>query len=433
MASTALYLGSRLIAGTGEIIGASNLDELNDVLIKNVADKDILIYDYANASWKNITFAALVDEIEKSIEIASESNVIQKEVEKDADHVAALTDAAVGLMLEKGDMAIIKELISEGKYQHTSYVWNGSAWAAMDGNYRADNVYFDEDFIFTKAIGTVAIPSSGSLKVDAAGKSLQEFFAALFAAEDTNPDITAQPSVSSCTLAQTGTYEVGTELTGLTYSAAFNAGAYQYGPSPTGVTVTAWNVVDSKGATVGTSASGSISDYIVEVGDYKITATATYSAGNYANTNLGNESTVRIAAGSKNRTSNSIKGYRNTFFGGIADVIADVDTAKTVLTNAKIRGLSKSGATLAAGSTFKMDLAPGMKTAVIAVPAGLGISTITHQEGLGAPVLSTFKVNGSPITVSVEGADGNAAIDYDVYYAALGDGFSETNHYDVTI
>jgi hypothetical protein len=42
----------------------------------------------------------------------------------------------------------------------------------MDGNYRADNVYFDEDFIFTKPIGTVSIPSSGNKTVSAAGKNL---------------------------------------------------------------------------------------------------------------------------------------------------------------------------------------------------------------------------------------------------------------------
>ena len=57
--STALYLGGRLIAGTGEIIGANNLDELNDVLISTVANKDILQYD--GSQWKNITFDNLIE------------------------------------------------------------------------------------------------------------------------------------------------------------------------------------------------------------------------------------------------------------------------------------------------------------------------------------------------------------------------------------
>ena len=51
-----------------------------------------------------------------------------------------------------GDTAVVKALIAgEGanaKYSYTAYVWNSeltgnNKWAAMDGNYRADNVYFD--------------------------------------------------------------------------------------------------------------------------------------------------------------------------------------------------------------------------------------------------------------------------------------------------
>ena len=61
--STALYLGNRLIAGTGEIIGPSNLDELNDVLIKTVAYKDILQYDSGKNQWINISFANFITQI----------------------------------------------------------------------------------------------------------------------------------------------------------------------------------------------------------------------------------------------------------------------------------------------------------------------------------------------------------------------------------
>jgi hypothetical protein len=43
----------------------------------------------------------------------------------------------------------------------------------MDGNYNADNVYFDDDFIFTESVGTVVIPESGSTKVAAAGKNIK--------------------------------------------------------------------------------------------------------------------------------------------------------------------------------------------------------------------------------------------------------------------
>lgn len=53
-----------------------------------------------------------------------------------------------------GDTAVVKSLIAgegaDAKYSYTAYVWNSeligdNKWAAMDGNYRADNVYFDQD------------------------------------------------------------------------------------------------------------------------------------------------------------------------------------------------------------------------------------------------------------------------------------------------
>lgn len=61
--STALYLGNRLIAGTGEFIGANNFDELNDVLITSVANKDILQYDSEKGQWVNISFASFIAQI----------------------------------------------------------------------------------------------------------------------------------------------------------------------------------------------------------------------------------------------------------------------------------------------------------------------------------------------------------------------------------
>lgn len=47
-----LYLGSKLIAGSGEIDGATALDDLSDVLLnKNLNAKDCLIYDITQQKW----------------------------------------------------------------------------------------------------------------------------------------------------------------------------------------------------------------------------------------------------------------------------------------------------------------------------------------------------------------------------------------------
>jgi hypothetical protein len=116
-----------------------------------------------------------------------------------------MTDPAVG------DIVIIKDIISSDKYQYTGYVYNGENWAAMDGNYNAENIYFDEDFVFTEDIGTIKIPEAGSLTVTATGKNLKEFLSTIFAKEE-NP-ITTLPSATIKLNPITNLYEVGTEYT----------------------------------------------------------------------------------------------------------------------------------------------------------------------------------------------------------------------------
>lgn len=461
-----LYLGNVLIAGNVNADGSSMIDTLaglNDVAIADLADKHLLVYDETAGKWVNKTIDALLPTLTgATADAAGEAGLVPAPQAGDQDKFlkgdgtwstieipdvaeaqifevtlnvttddsgtetketqeAAITRIVGDVIPAKGDIVIVKDPIANDKFQYTAYVYNGTAWAAMDGNYNAKNVFFDQDFTFTKAVGTVTIPSSGSTTVDAEGKNLYDFFAGLFASEDTSPDITTQPSVSTATLNKAGSYEAGTELSGLTYSASFEDGKYQYGPEPTGVTVTAWEAKTNGGAVVGTAASGSIDDFVVaDNTNYYLTIKATYSEGSFAKTNLGNDSAVKISAGSKTKNTSAIKGYRNTFYGTISD-------ASTELTSDVIRGLTKSNATLAAGSTFTINIPSTATKAIIAVPKGLGVSSVKHEEGLGAPVLSTF----TPQEVTVEGADGNAAIAYDVYVASVG--YSSTNHYNVTI
>ena len=463
-----LYLGEVLISGSLNEEGVVDyLSELKDVNTAGAVQNSVLGYDEASSTWKvmDISSALTVsvmggataetagvqglvpapkageqnhflrgDGTWAPIEIPEveipEAQIFEVELNVTADdagvktketHANAIARITDGATPVKGDIVIVKDPIVDDNFQYTAYVFNGTNWAAMDGNYNAKNVFFDQDFTFTKAIGTVTIPSSGSTVVDAEGKNLYDFFAGLFAAEDTSPDITAQPSVSSATLTKAGNYEAGTVVTGITYSASFEDGKYQYGPEPTGVAVTAWEAKANDGTVVGNAASGSVADITVaDNTNYYLTIKATYGAGSYAKTNLNNESTVRISAGSKTKNTSAIKGYRNTFYGTL-------DSADIVLTSDVIRGLTKSGSTLKAGSTFTIDVTASAKKAIIAVPKGLGVSSVAHREGLGAPVLSTFAVQ----EVTVEGAQGNAAIAYDVYVASVG--YSSTNHYDVTI
>ena len=87
--------------------------------------------------------------------------------------------------LAVGDTAIVKTVIYEdaentenNKYSYTGYVYNGTAWAAMDGNYDADNVYFQNDITLAgsyTAVGNVTKSSNAATgTLAAAGKSLSQ-------------------------------------------------------------------------------------------------------------------------------------------------------------------------------------------------------------------------------------------------------------------
>ena len=56
-----------------------------------------------------------------------------------------------GVTAEKDDIFVVKSLIADGKYS-TLPMSTMALWAAMDGNYSAENVYFADDLTYTAAI-----------------------------------------------------------------------------------------------------------------------------------------------------------------------------------------------------------------------------------------------------------------------------------------
>jgi hypothetical protein len=60
-----------------------------------------------------------------------------------------------------GDFGIVKIPLVNDKYSYSAYVYTENGWAAMDGNYSADNVYFDEDLLVTTKIGTIQTLTNG--------------------------------------------------------------------------------------------------------------------------------------------------------------------------------------------------------------------------------------------------------------------------------
>lgn len=323
-----------------------------------------------------------------------------------------------GASPNKDDIFIIKTLISGENYSYKAYVYNGTAWAAMDGNYNAESVYFDEDLVTTSAIGNITL-TNGQATIPSTGKNLKEVFNAIFVQEK-NPTIT-QPSVN-LTFAQAKAYEVGTSVTP-EYSASLNAGSYQYGPA-TGVIATAWEITDTAGHSA-TTASGSF-DAVVVADDtnYTITAKATHTEGAVPKTNVGNDYAAgKIASGTKTKTSSAITGFRNSFYGTV--------TAKDTMTSAIVRGLSgKSGKALTNGATFNVSIPVGALRVIIAYPATLrDVTSIQDVNGMSAEIKPSFAKS----TVQVEGADGATAIDYKVYTLDYANANDAANTYKVTI
>ena len=316
-----------------------------------------------------------------------------------------------------GAFAVVKTPITEDKFEYTAYVY-ANGWKAMDGNYNAENVYFDQDLVTTAAVGNIKL-TNGQAIIDAKGKNLKQVFDAIFLKES-NPTIT-QPSVTIKSTEATA-YEVGTKVTP-SWDATFSTGKYSFGPA-TGVTVTSWEISDSEGNTASTE-DGSFPE--ITVGDntsYTITAKANYGDGVIPQTNTGNPYEAgQIKAGSKSATtSTKLSGYRNTFAGSL--------TEKAEVTSAVIRGLTPSNEALVAGSTFKVDVPVGAMRVVFAYPATLqDVESVTDDNGLNAQIKGSFTKS----VVAVEGTNGYDAIDYKVYTLDFAEANDQANKYTVII
>ena len=307
----------------------------------------------------------------------------------------------------QGDMAIIEQkfgdvLKADGtRTSRTAYSYDGEKWCAMDGNYNAENVYFDSDLTYTAPIGVKTVPASGSGTISAAGKNVKEVLASILAKE-ANPSKT-NPAVSFTSKDGFGTYEIGTKKN-LSYTASLSAGSYTYGPA-TGIVAQSWSVSCTNVDGVKTSATGVFENVVAEATPKTITATATYGDGAVPKTNLGNDYPAgKITAGSASKTSDALVGVRYMFWGPM--------TTDEALNSAAIRGLAHNKA-VGTGDLAKFGAGAGAKKVIVAVPSGRKITKVIMPSALNADVTALFVKQST--TVSVEGANGYTAAAYDVY------------------
>ena len=289
----------------------------------------------------------------------------------------------------------------------------------MDGNYSAENVYTSDKI--TLAGNFTAVGNYQKGKVINEGTSMQSILADMLS-QRLQPATPTEPAVS--VTFNSGAKEVGTKITPA-YSATLSAGSYTYGPA-TGITAKSWSVVAKNGSTevaTLTTSSGSFDEITVaEDTNYYVTASATHEAGAIAVDNLGSQSNPvkQIAAGTKTKDSAKITGYRAWFYGfkgasGLIDV--------TNITSANVRGLTSSNGSIPA--TLTTDK---MQQMFFAAPKGkiksVGVANATN----GAPQTVT-KVTD----IMVEGANGFAAVAYDVFYVSNAGAESGSTKYNITV
>ena len=371
-------------------------------------------------AWTGLAYVGTDEAAIQTLIDNAEDNVTS--IDADADKTD--TEALAGITAPgKGDAAIIKRVISEGKKSYTAYVYDGTKWEAMDGNYNASNVYLDDDIVMAgnyTQVGNLTKTQTGTATFATKGKSVAEALTEIFS-KRLQPGTPTAPAVT-LTFGQAKAYEVGTTVSP-SYSASLSAGSYTYGPA-TGITATSWEISDTAGNTADT-ATGSFADVVVtDSTNYKITAKANYGEGAVAKDNLGADSNpvVKITAGSATKTSGAITGYRNSFYGTV--------TEKAEVTSTIIRGLTKSNKALANGNTFTVAIPVGAVRVIFAYPATLeDVASVKDVNGLNAEIKSAFTKS----TVTVAGAGADTGIEYKVYVTDFADPVEKANSYTVKI
>lgn len=352
-------------------------------------------------TWKDIT-TSFVDlaAVEKAINDATKNlhttDVYQKEIALGGDKAAALEEITSPV---KGDIAIIKEALQGGKYQYTAYVRGETNWEAMDGNYDAENVYFQKDLTITAPIGVQTIPSSGSKTLSTTGKNIKQVFD-MIVAEEKNPS-TTQPTVT-LNSNNIGAKEVGTSIA-IQYSFSTNPGSYTYGPA-TGVTFSGYEATFNGETLIG--ASGTFASVqVTDSTSLSISGRCSSSEGVIPVTNLGNPYEAgKIAAKNYTPSKGALTGFRGWFYGYYNGDQAIADPA--AITSAQLRAFRTKTSFPSTMNTTKMQ------QMFFAAPKGR-VSSVSISNA----------VNGAPLTVvkgtcSVEGANGYNAVEYDLFYVA---------------
>lgn len=345
----------------------------------------------------------------------------------DSEIISAYFDEHGDATPKKGDVFVVNTKVGGIDYEQSAYIYDGKDWIAMTGNVDASKVIMRGNITMAgdyTQVGNQTKTQNGTAEFETNGKSVAAILTDIFS-KRLQPTITAQPSVASFSLTGAGPVEAGTTIAEAAYSAAtLSKGTYKYGPkSGTGVTASSWKVeritdggtetvstVDGESLVAGTDNNGG-SGFVIgdnggsAVASLKYKVTATHGEGVVAEDNLGDASNpeIKIAAGTKSKETSAYTPYRNYFYGATEE--------KPTLDSAYIRGLNKSNKAYVA-ETITVNVPAGATRVCIACIAGkTGVTKVINETAMNADVTETFGKQ----TVSVEGANGYAAKEYNVW------------------
>lgn len=393
--------------------------------------------------------------------------IFNPEVDTNDNDVIARVLAGANAKAVREDIFVVKHLIANGKYSYTSYVYDGANWAAMDGNYNAENVYFDEDIMITTAVGNITL-SNGSANIPAAGKNIKQVFEALWTKENYNPTVT-NPSISLTINKSTQEGEVGTDFTApVATVTASGFGSFQFGSkdvngkfyaanatsdvvfsnlkvgkADTAAALTADNSasisdVGASATTKAVSYTGVSGTFADSAQTQKFSASATHGGsarkgvsnlGNFVNTSSNGsveayaDAGKSIAANAGSMTKNAgvsftATGYRAWFIGMLDNIPAAED-----IDSAFIRDLTNKGKV----STSTFDIKPGeagAKCVLVAVPVSAGSLTgAILTSSMNTDILEDYTKNKITVQVADASEAEGTEVAYNVYWykpAALG-------------
>ena len=116
-----------------------------------------------------------VSETGKTLIIDNNGDIVTTDINKVYEGIIGTDGATVNEIFtnklpdggyQTNDIFIIKTLIADNKYSHSAYIFDATInnWRAMDGDYNAENIYFDENIIVTETVGNIELTNGEESK-----------------------------------------------------------------------------------------------------------------------------------------------------------------------------------------------------------------------------------------------------------------------------